>query len=160
MEYCNGGKIDNLNYIRQHRLSVNEVRPLIIALTRSSLSIKIIYKLGKLYSEMIFQRGYVHCDPHPGNVLVRNNPDTPSKRQLQIVLLDHGLYQTLTDNFRLTYCQLWEGLIERDREAIKRCCLTLNAGQLYPLLACIVTARSWDSIQAGISQVERSEAEV
>ena len=44
--------------------------------------------LGKLYSEMIFVQGYVHCDPHPGNVLVNK-----TKRGTQIVLLDHGLYQ-------------------------------------------------------------------
>ena len=27
-------------------------------------------KVGALYSKMIFEDGYVHCDPHPGNVLV------------------------------------------------------------------------------------------
>jgi len=45
-------------------------------------------KLGRLYSEMIFVQGYVHCDPHPGNLLVR-----PSATGTEIVLLDHGLYQ-------------------------------------------------------------------
>ena len=44
--------------------------------------------LGKLYSEMIFVKGYVHCDPHPGNVLVHKS----DKEGTQIVLLDHGLY--------------------------------------------------------------------
>ena len=37
---------------------------------------------------MIFVHGYVHCDPHPGNVLVKQ-----TSNGLQIVLLDHGLYQ-------------------------------------------------------------------
>lgn len=46
-------------------------------------------KLGRLYSEMIFVRGFVHCDPHPGNVLVRRNPRNGEE---EIVLLDHGLY--------------------------------------------------------------------
>jgi len=45
-------------------------------------------KLGQLYSEMIFVQGYIHCDPHPGNLLVR-----PSTDGTEIVLLDHGLYQ-------------------------------------------------------------------
>lgn len=44
--------------------------------------------LGKLYSEMIFVKGYVHCDPHPGNVLVHKSEDDVTK----VVLLDHGLY--------------------------------------------------------------------
>lgn len=43
-----------------------------------------------MYSEMIFVNGFVHCDPHPGNVLVRKRPDTG---KAEIVLLDHGLYQ-------------------------------------------------------------------
>lgn len=46
--------------------------------------------LGKMYSEMIFIHGFVHCDPHPGNVLVRK---CPQSNKTEIVLLDHGLYQ-------------------------------------------------------------------
>ena len=42
-----------------------------------------------MYADMIFKFGYVHCDPHPGNVLVRKNPSTG---QDEVVLLDHGLY--------------------------------------------------------------------
>ena len=42
---------------------------------------------------MIFVQGYVHCDPHPGNVLVNK-----TKRGTQIVLLDHGLYQVYEKN--------------------------------------------------------------
>ena len=43
----------------------------------------------QMYADMIFKFGYVHCDPHPGNVLVKKDPVTGSP---QIVLLDHGLY--------------------------------------------------------------------
>ena len=52
-------------------------------------------KLGQMYSEMIFQRGYIHCDPHPGNVLVRRKVGDRGRRgrgEVEIVLLDHGLY--------------------------------------------------------------------
>lgn len=52
------------------------------------LCLKVTERLSRLYSEMIFVKGYVHCDPHPGNVLVKNTRHGP-----QIVLLDHGLYQ-------------------------------------------------------------------
>ena len=38
---------------------------------------------------MIFVHGYVHCDPHPGNVLVNKT----KQGNTEIVLLDHGLYQ-------------------------------------------------------------------
>lgn len=56
----------------------------------ASLFFQISRHLGKVYSEMIFVNGFVHCDPHPGNVLVRKRPDTG---KAEIVLLDHGLYQ-------------------------------------------------------------------
>jgi aarF domain-containing kinase len=46
---------------------------------------------------MIFTHGFVHCDPHPGNVLInplnskaQNNKDKNS--DFEIVLIDHGLY--------------------------------------------------------------------
>lgn len=55
-----------------------------------ALVFQISCHLGKMYSEMIFVNGFVHCDPHPGNVLVRKSPDTG---RVEIVLLDHGLYQ-------------------------------------------------------------------
>ena len=52
------------------------------------VSVQVMRKLGRLYSEMIFVQGYIHCDPHPGNLLIR-----PSTTGTEIVLLDHGLYQ-------------------------------------------------------------------
>lgn len=55
-----------------------------------SLLVQVSRHLGKMYSEMMFVHGFVHCDPHPGNVLVRKRPDTG---KAEIVLLDHGLYQ-------------------------------------------------------------------
>lgn len=39
---------------------------------------------------MIFVNGFVHCDPHPGNVLVKK---CPASGKAHIILLDHGLYQ-------------------------------------------------------------------
>lgn len=52
--------------------------------------LQISRNLGRMYSEMIFVNGFVHCDPHPGNVLVRK---CPKSNKTEIVLLDHGLYQ-------------------------------------------------------------------
>ncbi len=50
--------------------------------------------MGIVFSEMIFSHGFVHSDPHPGNVLI--NPIGKFKgkyQEFEIVLLDHGLYQ-------------------------------------------------------------------
>ncbi|EPQ03907.1 Putative aarF domain-containing protein kinase 1 [Myotis brandtii] len=112
--------------------------------------------LGKIYSEMIFVNGFVHCDPHPGNVLVRKGPDTG---KVEIVLLDHGLYQVLTEEFRLDYCHLWQSLIWTDMEKVKKYCHRLGAGDFYPLLACMLTARSWNSVNRGISQAPITASE-
>ncbi|XP_064602704.1 aarF domain-containing protein kinase 1-like [Liolophura sinensis] len=138
MEFCEGGKVDNRDYMTKHGISVNEV-------TRS---------LGKLYSEMIFVHGYVHCDPHPGNVLVKK-----TDQGVEISLLDHGLYQSLTDEFRVNYSKLWMSLINADQKGIKHYSSLMNAGDLYPLFACMLTARSWTAVSSGIANKEFSAKE-
>ncbi|XP_062603304.1 aarF domain-containing protein kinase 1-like [Saccostrea cucullata] len=140
MEFCEGGKVDDKAYMEKHKIDVNEVSK----------------NLGKLYSEMIFVQGYVHCDPHPGNVLVNKTEDGT-----QIILLDHGLYQTLTDPFRVSYSKLWMSLINADLEGIKKYSAELNCGDMYGLFACMLTARSWKAITSGIdkSQITQSESD-
>ncbi|XP_018865782.1 aarF domain-containing protein kinase 1 isoform X3 [Gorilla gorilla gorilla] len=76
MEFVDGGQVNDRDYMERNKIDVNEISR----------------HLGKMYSEMIFVNGFVHCDPHPGNVLVRKHPGTG---KAEIVLLDHGLYQDL-----------------------------------------------------------------
>jgi aarF domain-containing kinase len=45
--------------------------------------------LLNFYSQ-VFQEGFVHCDPHPANLMVRTNSRTGRP---QLVLVDHGLYE-------------------------------------------------------------------
>lgn len=56
------------------------------------------------FARQIFLEGFVHCDPHAGNMLVRpkRGPDEATA-DAQLVLLDHGLYRELTDRFRRSY---------------------------------------------------------
>ncbi|CAH6847693.1 Adck1 [Phodopus roborovskii] len=140
MEFVEGGQVNDRDYMERNRLDVNEIS----------------CHLGKMYSEMIFVNGFVHCDPHPGNVLVRKHPDTG---KAEIVLLDHGLYQVLTEEFRLDYCHLWQSLIWTDMERVKQYSQRLGAAELYPLFACMLTARSWDSVKRGIGQAPVSATE-
>ncbi|XP_038071512.1 aarF domain-containing protein kinase 1-like [Patiria miniata] len=139
MEYCQGGRVDDAKYMKQHDIDVN----------------KVTQTLGKMYSEMIFVHGFVHCDPHPGNVLVRKT----SNSHPEIVLLDHGLYQTLTDEFRMNYANFWQSIIAADIEGIKTYSEALGAGDMYALFACMLTARSWDSVATGIDRVAPSSEE-
>jgi len=66
----------------------------------------------------------------------------------------------LTSDFRLHYSQLWTGILDADTELIKNSADSLGVGKLYGLLACMLTGRSWNSIQKGIDRTERNKAEV
>ena len=79
---------------------------------------------GQMYSKMIFDDGYVHCDPHPGNVLVNKG----ILGGTEIVLLDHGLYTQLNNKFRYDYADFWLAIINRDVEAIKSSADKLGVG--------------------------------
>ncbi|XP_074680945.1 aarF domain-containing protein kinase 1 isoform X2 [Strix aluco] len=118
--------------------------------------LKISRNLGKLYSEMIFVNGFVHCDPHPGNVLVKK---CPASGKAHIILLDHGLYQVLSESFRMDYCRLWQALIKADMKRVQKYSRRLGAGDLYPLFACMLTARSWESVNRGIDRSPVSASE-
>ncbi|XP_050753450.1 aarF domain-containing protein kinase 1 isoform X2 [Gymnogyps californianus] len=118
--------------------------------------LKISRNLGKLYSEMIFVNGFVHCDPHPGNVLVKK---CPASGKAHIILLDHGLYQVLSESFRMDYCRLWQALIKADMKRVQKYSRRLGAGNLYPLFACMLTARSWESVNRGIDRSPVSASE-
>lgn len=72
MDFVEGGQVNDLKYIQENNINPREVCD----------------KIGKLYSRMIFLYGFVHSDPHPGNILVKKN----NKGQCDIILLDHGLY--------------------------------------------------------------------
>lgn len=70
-----------------------------------------------LFAAQTFIFGFLHCDPHPGNILVRPHPKYPGKPQ--IVLIDHGLYISLPEEFRQQYCLLWRSLFVGDTEKIE-----------------------------------------
>lgn len=100
--------------------------------------------LSRTFCEQMYRYGFVHCDPHEANVLVRPHPKDSKKPQL--VLLDHGLYKELDDEFRKSYCRLWNALVLSDREEIEAQCRELNAGEAFPLLAAILTMKPWNDI--------------
>jgi aarF domain-containing kinase len=130
---------------------------------------------------MIFQQGFVHCDPHPGNIFIRPRPSfwykfpflahmIPGLFNFEIVLLDHGLYRTLTDEFRLDYAKLWNALIKSDEPDIEKYSYRLflhgekvcNDGiDHHRLFASMLTGRSWEAITCstgpGLASTRTSE---
>ncbi|OQV13875.1 putative aarF domain-containing protein kinase 5 [Hypsibius exemplaris] len=86
------------------------------ALLQMGLSLKDVNeKLIRIFAEQVFITGFVHADPHPGNILVRKVDG-----QAQLVLLDHGLYQVLKDNDRQNLCRLWRAIVLKDDKDMER----------------------------------------
>uniref|UniRef100_A0A8C3LNB8 AarF domain containing kinase 5 n=1 Tax=Chrysolophus pictus TaxID=9089 RepID=A0A8C3LNB8_CHRPC len=98
-DFCDGCKITNVEGIRQQGLHPRDAAA----------------KLIRVFAEQIFYTGFIHADPHPGNVLVRRGPDGTA----QLVLLDHGLYETLSERDRRALCQLWRAVVLRDDNAMR-----------------------------------------
>ena len=79
--------------------------------------------IARLLGRLVFFEGFVHCDPHAGNVLVRLPPASPSAPSAsppqravaswELVLIDHGMYRTLDPAFRAHHAALWAGLLAR-----------------------------------------------
>lgn len=101
--------------------------------------------ISETFNEMIFKFGDLHADPHAANMLVRAAPKG-SKQKWQLVLLDHGLYSRLDDEFRLEYAALWRALIFGDVAGIERSSTAMNAGSAVPLFAGMLTRKPWREV--------------
>lgn len=69
-----------------------------------------------LFSAQMFLWGWVHCDPHPGNIFIRRLPSGKP----ELVLIDHGLYITLEPEFRHQYALFWKSLLTFDNDTLGR----------------------------------------
>ena len=67
--------------------------------------------ISESFSQMIYEHGFVHSDPHPGNIFVRPVTRANGEKDLEVVLLDHGIYTDLTKETRLSYTKLWRGIL-------------------------------------------------
>lgn len=141
MDFLEGACITDLNYMKNHNINRYDVSN----------------KLGQLYSEMIFNTGFVHSDPHPGNIMVKKN----NKNSVDIILLDHGLYAKLTDDFRYTYSKLWLSILKVDKESMQKYAHNLGIkDNLYRLFVCMITGRPWKMLERGIDKIKYTEEEV
>ncbi len=73
--------------------------------------------------------------------MVRIKPGT--RNEPQVVLLDHGLYKELSDEFRREYCELWKAMILQDDIAVKKYCHELGI-ENYKLFAEFVLMRNYE----------------
>ena len=77
----------------------------------------VLTTMVELFGAQIFEWGWVHCDPHPGNMIVRPHPTI--KGAPQLVLLDHGLYVRTTPAFQRQYAMLWKSLMTLDFKVLE-----------------------------------------
>ncbi|XP_008300864.1 putative aarF domain-containing protein kinase 5 isoform X2 [Stegastes partitus] len=110
-EFCSGCKINNVEEIKRQGLKLKDVAD----------------KLIRTFAEQIFYTGFIHADPHPGNVLVRRGPDNKA----ELVLLDHGLYEYLTEQDRESLCRLWRSIVLRDEQEMKKQSDALGVKQYF-----------------------------
>lgn len=107
-EWIDGAKVTDVKKLKEMGLSNKDV----------------MNKTMNLFAHQIFNTGFVHADPHPGNIIVRKHPTKP--KQAQIVLLDHGLYKTINESTRLLYCHFYRGFVTNNFEEIKKASLDVG----------------------------------
>ncbi|GAW08545.1 ABC1-domain-containing protein [Lentinula edodes] len=144
MEYIQGGRVDDLEYLAEANIDRN----------------KVAVELSRIFNRMVFINGWFHADPHPGNLLIRPAPMlSKSPYNFEIVLLDHGQYFDIDDQLRINYSRFWLSLmapaspsVNADRRKYAE--LVGNIGpELYPVFEAAMTGRAalegtWDDGQS------------
>ncbi|XP_049936186.1 uncharacterized protein LOC116262232 isoform X2 [Nymphaea colorata] len=125
MQFFYGHKVDDIQFLKEMGLKPK----------------KVAQALMEAFAEMIFVHGFVHGDPHPGNILV--SPE--GSEGFTIVLLDHGIYRELDDRFRLDYCHLWKAMILLDVDEILHLGEKLGVGKYAKYFPVIFTGRTINS---------------
>ncbi|XP_044468199.1 aarF domain-containing protein kinase 1 isoform X2 [Mangifera indica] len=105
---------------------------------------KVAKALVEVFAEMMFVHGFIHGDLHPGNILV----SPKGQNDFTLVLLDHGIYKTLDETFRVEYCQLWKALILLDSKKIYHLGDRFGVGKYSKYFPLIFTGRTIDSKSA------------
>ncbi|XP_059899008.1 uncharacterized aarF domain-containing protein kinase 5 isoform X1 [Gadus macrocephalus] len=131
-EFCEGCKVNNVAEIKKQGLSLKDTAD----------------KLICTFAEQIFSTGFIHADPHPGNVLVRRGQDNKA----ELVLLDHGLYQHLSQSDRASLCKLWRAIILRDEAAMKKHSAALGVEE-YFLFSEMLLQRPINMRELGLSSL-------
>nr|VZI42677.1 unnamed protein product [Spirometra erinaceieuropaei] len=135
-EFIDGIKINQTETLKAHGFSLRTIDRILV----------------EAFGRQVFCTGFVHADPHPGNLLIRQRPllssddaltssrrrhapsaifgrlarglwswlswcarfGRPTETPAQLVILDHGLYESLPDEQRLAVCQMYKSVVDND----------------------------------------------
>ncbi|KAG0223136.1 hypothetical protein BGW42_006085 [Actinomortierella wolfii] len=142
MEFIDGVKVNDLEGLKKLNIEPSWVRKTLL----------------EVFAEMVFIHGVLHCDPHAGNILITRDNFTGKP---QFVLLDHGLYRELDENFRYNYCHLWRALILNDQELLNKASDRLGIRSNYvgfiPLILIQRPPSSTQKIGEGMTEAQKSK---
>lgn len=114
MEFVRGRKISDLQGLKYDFKNQEGVK-------------SVGFELNAIFGKMLFKYGQIHCDAHPGNILVRR---LDSGRP-EIVLLDHGFYACLDSQFMQQFCELWYALVTFNNKRMREIAQEMGVGEYY-----------------------------
>lgn len=104
MGYVDGYKITDLNALAQFNI------------TGETLAKKGI----NLYFEQVFEYGFFHADPHPGNIFVLSDG--------KIAFLDYGMVGTLIEHDKHLFAKILLAMYDNDVQGLKNAILKFSKG--------------------------------
>lgn len=138
MDYEAGHAIDDKDWYEENNVNAS----------------KVVSKISYLFNEMIFVKGFLHSDPHAGNLKIRKvGPIGP----VQIILLDHGQYRRLSSIFQNDFCNFLHSCVEfgkspkKEHKRMLRYAKRLGVTDtdLANQMACMVLGVRWSQITDG-----------
>ncbi|KAI9785679.1 MAG: hypothetical protein M1839_008696 [Geoglossum umbratile] len=144
MDYISGHRPDDLDYLDAKGIDRDEVSA----------------ALAHIFNEMIFgNNAPLHCDPHGGNLAVRENTSRRG-RNFDIILYDHGLYRDIPTDLRRSYAKLWLAVIDADESKMRKYAYEVAGitDEQFPLFASAITGRDYRVLTKSVA-IPRSKEE-
>ncbi|KAL5965037.1 putative aarF domain-containing protein kinase 5 [Taenia solium] len=109
------------------------------------------------FGRQVFCTGFVHADPHPGNLLIRERRSSSTsllfrvfhfilgcffETPAQLVIIDHGLYQSISDSERLALCEMYKAILSNDERCMMESSRRLKVTD-YATFGDIIIQRPW-----------------